>query len=168
MAKKTPQDRVGHTIPTSTQSNDTRTMLKNLLILARSLGPSLTKEERKRVGKPRKGSEGHVKRILELAQTHKLSSRNYSPEGIKSDMELFTAIEDTVKDAYLVWTAFRDVYLQARSEYWEGFLHFYGALTHLAETDAEVAAEIAPIVEFVTPRTTAAPDETQSGEDGLE
>jgi hypothetical protein len=167
MAKKTPQDRVGHKVPSPEEIKELRERLLSLLVFARSLGPSLTKEERKRVSKPRKGSEGHVGHALTLAQAHRLGSRNYSVDGIKSDLALFTVLENLVKEAYLVWSSLRDVYLEARSEYWDGFLHFHGALSHLAESDAEVAAEIAPLVEFMSIRS-ASPEEPQTGEDGLE
>ena len=164
MAKKTPQDRVGHKVPSQPEVDEIRVKLQSITQIARVLGPALTKDERRRVSRPRKGSEEATALALKLTRQHNLQSRHYSAEGMQNDQSLMKLLEPAVKEAYIAWLALRDVYLQARSEHWDAFLHFYGALSQLATIDAEVAAEIEPIVEMMSAKVTAEEEEPDAEE----
>ena len=159
MAKKTPQDRVGHKVPTPEEIKDLRDKLQGVTQLARALGPALTKDERRRLSRPRRGSEDATALVLKLSQRQQLASRSYSAEGMQNDQALMKLLEPAVKEAYVAWLALRDVFLQARSEYWDAFLHFYGALSHISSSDAEVSAELEPVVEIMKQKPSAEEEE---------
>jgi hypothetical protein len=167
MARKTPQDLVGHKIPTEQEITEMRAKLKALREATAELGPPLPKADRKRVSRPRRGSEKHAASTLELADKHQLKSKNFTTEKIRKDAALYQAIEPVVRDAYLHWLHVRDVYLQARSEYWDGIMHFHGALSHLAESDPDLSNEIDAFAQFMSNKPSAG-EEEEDGEEGLD
>jgi hypothetical protein len=163
MAKKTPQDRVGHKVPTPEEIKELREKLQGVTQLARTLGPALTKDERRRLSRPRRGSDDATTLVLKLARQQQITSRSYSAEGMQNDQTLMKLLEPAVKEAYVAWLALRDVFLQGRSEYWDAFLHFYGALSHISSSDAEVSAELEPVVELMKLKTS--PEEEEEDPD---
>lgn len=146
--KKTPQNKVGHRVPTAAEVEAERERLNALQAFAESLGPALNKAERTRITKPRRGSELTSETILSLASQHNLTSRLITVEAAQRDQALFQAIGLLTQQAFNVWKHLRDVYLQARGEHWEGVLSFYGVLDHMAQTDPQLSENLEPVVEF--------------------
>ncbi len=149
--KKTPQNRVGHHVPTPAEVQEMREKVASLQAFAATLGPSLSTEDRMQLVKPRREGEPIADRLFTLGRKYGVNTRLLSHEAAQKDRELYESIEELTKEALAAVQFVQDIYLAARSEYWGAALHYYGALSQMAETDSTVAKEIAPIVEFFTP-----------------
>jgi hypothetical protein len=161
MAKKTPQNLVGHKVPTVQEVAPIRAKIAEVRDFARSLGPMTAKEERKGGNRFRKGGETMAELTLTLTEKYGLNHRNYTVSGIRADMALAKEIEVAVKEAYFAWLHLRDIYNQARTEAWDGVMNFHGALCQQAETDPELAAEVEPNVQFMARKPTPADEKEE-------
>lgn len=167
-AKKTPKNRVGHTIPTPDDVASARAKVADVTAFARALGPQLSKAERAALSRPRKDGDAIASDLTDLARKHKISSRLLSPDAADADFALQNAIRDLTRETYAAWCALRDVYAQARSERWDAALFFYGALSNAAETDPQIFTDLAPVTKAfaIGPRTTK--KAANDNDDGLE
>ncbi len=146
--KKTPQNRVGHYVPTLAEVQEMREKVASLQAFADMLGPSLSSAERMQVLKPRLGGEKIGDAVFELGSKYGVTSRLLSPEAAAKDRALYESLTKLVADVSVAQQAIQDIYLAARSEYWGATLHFYGALCQMAETDPRIAKELEPIIAF--------------------
>lgn len=151
--KKTPQNRVGHYVPTPAEVQEMREKVASIRAFAATLGPALSTEERMQLLRPRREGEPIADRLFTLGRTYGVNTRLLSHEAAQKDRELYESIEELTKEAVAAVQSVQDIYLAARSEYWGAALHFYGALSQMAETDASVLHDLEPIVEFFTPST---------------
>jgi hypothetical protein len=146
--KKTPQNRVGHYVPTPDEVADIQAKIKDVMALARKLGPQLSTNERRRVSHPRKDSEPIVTDLTRLAREYNITTRLISPDDADNDTTLQQSIRAITQDAFTAWSALRDVYIQARGESWDAALVFYGALAQAAQTDPQIFTALQPIIAF--------------------
>ncbi len=146
--KKTPQNKVGHRVPTKAEVEAERKRVKDLKAFAASLGPTLNKEERRAITKPRKGAEVTCETVLGLAADRKLTSRLITIEAAQRDQALFASIVPLIRETYDAWSHLRDIYLQARAENWEAVLAFYGVLDAMAQNDPDLDGSLEPVVDF--------------------
>lgn len=169
-AKKTPKDRVGHTIPTPDDVANARAKIADVTAFARALGPQLSKAERASLSRPRKDGDTLASDLTDLARKHNISSRLLSPDAADADFALQNAIRDLTRETFAAWSALRDVYTQARSERWDAALFFYGALSNAAETDPQIFTDLAPVTKAfaIGPRPAKSDAKANDNDDGLE
>jgi hypothetical protein len=117
--------------------------------LLRPHGTVLQKDDRKRTLRPRRGAEGHMQRVHDLAVKYNVSLKNLSLEGMAADLELATQFQPIEDELRTVLTFAEDTGTQAVSEAWEVFLGYYGVLSSMAERDPELAAELEPVIQFM-------------------
>lgn len=146
--KKTPTDRVGHRVPTEKEVEHLLANIRDAKTFASALGPVLSPSERARVTRPRLGNEPTADLILRLAQEHNVSSRVWSIDGARRDEAVFKAIQAATQEAFVLWKTLRDIHMQARGEHWDATLFYYGALSQIAESDADLALSLEPATEF--------------------
>ena len=153
MAKRTPQNRVGHKLLTAQQAEQMKSGAVSVKTSAQELGPTLSVKERKSLRTPRIGYENMAAIILHLAESEKLHSRYVSVEGIRADLELAAQITPIFHELALAFYNTWDVLRQARSESWEGVLHFYSVLTKMAAGDPQLKIALSGASEFMSTKT---------------
>ena len=159
--KKTPQNKVGHYVPTAAEVEAERERIRQVTAFADHLGPALETADRKRLSRPRLGSEPTADIVLDLARKHGLTSRLLSVDAAENDLALYKSIAFLTKEAFVAWQRLRDVYAQARSEHWETVLYFYGVLDQMAQNDPKISQDLQPVVEFFA----LGPQEDTEGKD---
>lgn len=143
------ENRVGDHKPSPERMQELRQRLEEIVNELRSFGVTLSEQERVRVTRPRVGGEVHVPRVLELAKQYNLHVPDYPAEAIQNDLSLAAGL---VPFRELFRTALGlvdDTINQAESEYWEGFLAYYGVLDALSYRTPQLQAELRPLVEFM-------------------
>lgn len=115
----------------------------------RAFGVTLDDYDRKRLLHPRTGSDAHVTRVLELARKYSVVIPATPLDGIANDVRLAAELPPFEAQLASAQRLILDTQAQAQSEYWEGFLAYYGALSAMARSIPELAAELQPVVDFM-------------------
>jgi len=84
-----------------------------------------------------------------LRTEHGVSIKSVPIAGMANDLELVEQLQPIEDDLRGVLQLVEDTSLQAGSEAWEAYLAHYGMLASMADRDAELAAALAPVVEFM-------------------
>jgi len=124
--------------------------LKDVIEQLRPYGITLTIDDRKRTLRPRRGAEPQMQRIHDLALKYGVTLKNIPLEGMANDLDLvkqFQPFEDELRTGLQFA---EDTGTQAGSEAWEAFLAYYGVLSSMAERNADLAAELQTVVEFMS------------------
>jgi hypothetical protein len=143
------ENKVGDKRMTAQKAASIQSQLQSILTALKPYGITLTTDARRRLLHGRRGAEAHVARVQELAARHKLSIKGIPLEGLQDDLDLskqFVVFEHDLRAALQL---VEDTGLQADAEAWEAFLAYYGVLSSMADRDPGLAAELAPVVEFM-------------------
>ena len=142
-------NKVGDKLLKHPKATELLTQLKAIVEQLKPFGVTLTVDDRKRTLRPRKGAEPHMQRVHDLALKHGVSLKNIPLEGMANDLALskqFQPFEDELRTGLQL---VEDTGTQAGSEAWEAFLAYYGVLSSMADRSADIAAELATVVDFM-------------------
>lgn len=106
---------------------------------------TLTKDERRRMLRARKDSEGMIRRVYEIATKKGVSIPGIALDGMLSDVNLAERLEPFVTLLTLCLQLVEDTQAQADSESWQAFLAYYSVLSTMAVHDPEIAVAISPV-----------------------
>jgi hypothetical protein len=87
--------------------------------------------------------------VRDLAARRKVAIKGIPLAGLADDVALskqFLTFEHELRAALQL---VEETGLQADAEAWEAFLAYYGVLSSMADRDPGLAAELAPVVEFM-------------------
>jgi hypothetical protein len=96
-----------------------------------------------------------MERVEALATKYKLAIDGIPIQGMKDDLALSAMLRAPRASLRAGQHLVGDTLGQAESEAWEAFLAYYGALSGIAKHQAALAAELAPIVDFMSTRPRA-------------
>lgn len=106
---------------------------------------TLTKDERRRMLRARKDSEGMIRRVHEIAIKKGLSIPGIPLDGMLNDVNLVERLEPFVTLLTLCLQLVEDTQAQADTESWQAFLAYYAVLSTMAVHDPEIAVAISPV-----------------------
>ena len=139
------ENRVGDNVPPQAKLD---LQVKSLTTLQGELTKfciTLTKDERRRVLRARKDSEGLIRRVHEIATKKGLTIPGIPLDGMLKDIDLSQRLEPFVTLLTLCLQLVEDTQAQADSEAWQAFLAYYSVLSTMASHDPEVVVAIAPV-----------------------
>jgi len=145
-------NKVGDNVPAQKKLAAIHEAMTKAIDQLRGFCITLTDEERKHLNHPRIGGEQRVEQIAALAQKYGVVIKNVPLDGMARDLALAKQIAPFVALFLEGLQLVTDTSLEARSEYWEAFLAYYGALGTASQHEPALAAEMKPIVEFMTTR----------------
>lgn len=143
------ENKVGENIPSA---RDAAAVLENLKQVRTRLSAyclTLSPEERKRLLRPRRGSEMQMRRVNDLAAKHEVKVPNVSSAQQANDLELASTMQPIADELRAIATMAEDTVGRAESEAWEAFLAQYAVLTSMATRMPELAAELQPVTNFM-------------------
>ncbi len=114
---------------------------------------TLSKDERKRLLRGRRDAELMISRVHALATKMGVTVPGIPLSGMQNDVSLVAALVPFEAALSTAQGLVEDTMAQADSEAWQAFLAYYGVLASMAPRNAEIEAQLAPVVEFMrTPR----------------
>lgn len=143
------ENKVGDNVPTPTDITQLLDQLKGIVLALKKFGIILSTPERKSLLHARIGAEPHIARIHDLAIKHKVDIAGIPLEGMKNDLALYTMLRPFQDEFNAGGVVADDTAGQAESEAWEAFLAYYGTLCGMAKHQADLASELAPVIEFM-------------------
>ncbi len=143
------ENRVGDNVPTPAKLAALLKQLQDVVTELKKFGVILTKDERRRLLRVRRDSEPMQRLIYAIAQKRSLKLEGFPLQGMLNDINLAQAMEPFEQAMELGQQLTTDTLLQADTEGWQAFLAYYGVLTAMASTDAELARELQPVVDFM-------------------
>ena len=118
----------------------------------RQVGKVLSEEERRKLHRPRKGSEQFIQLILTAAKEMNLDLPAHPMADVESDLRLQFQMTQLVHRISSLNTLATDSYNIARSEVWGAFLDYYNVLSAMADRNPALADRIRPVTEFMSVR----------------
>jgi len=143
------ENRVGDNVPSAQKLKDLLKKLQEVIAEMQAFGVVLSAEERVSLVHPRKGAAPHMQRVYELAKKHGINVPDIPLDGMQNDLGLGQAIQPFADAFRLGLQLSEDTLAQASTEGWQAFLAYYGVLGSLSARHPEIAAGLAPVVEFM-------------------
>lgn len=125
------------------------TALNQMEQVFRVIGTPLQTQERLEALKPRKGCEHYVSLTLNIARDNGISLPACHPTQIEIDQKLRDQLPAIIHRLDSLHQLASDTLLTAGSEYWNGFLSYYRVLNAMAQSDADLAVRMKPVVDFM-------------------
>lgn len=140
------ENRVGENVPPQAKLD---TWLKSLTVVQSELVKfciTLTTDERRRMLRSRKESEGLIRRVHEIATKKGLSIPGIGRDSMLSDVDLSLKLEPFISLLTLCLQLVEDTQAQADAEAWQAFLAYYSVLSTMSAHDPEIAVALSPVV----------------------
>jgi hypothetical protein len=152
-------NRVGDNVPSAAKLAGLLKQLQDVIAQLQKFGVVLSKAERRRALRVRRDSEPMQRLVYALAEKRSVSLPGVPLAGMQNDMNLVQLMEPFDAAMRLGQQLTSDTLLQADTEGWQAFLAYYGVLSVMATHDAELAAALQPVVDFMkTGRRQPEPD----------
>lgn len=143
------ENRVGDNAPAAARFQSLLKQLESVVEELQKFGVMLTKEERRATLRARRDSEPMQRLVYSLAQKKSLELEAFPLSGMLNDMNLVQSLEPFDSAMRVGKQLVADTLLQADTEGWQAFLAYYGVLSSMAQHDAELAAALKPVVNFM-------------------
>ena len=148
-------NKVGDNTPSIEVFEEFVTTLRTLLDQLKAFGVQLSSEERTRLSHPRHGAAPHVQAIIRLARSYGIDLEEVPLTGVEADYNLANRMEPLAEQTPVLDKLVSDTIGQAKSEYWQGILVYYGILSEMSKRIPSLEVELRPVREFMAKRRTA-------------
>lgn len=138
-------NRVGDKLPSD---NELATIVADIASIKARIakwGVHLSADERQGATKLRGGAEELAPRLVALAAKNKVEIRGIPLDGMSDDLALARSMRPVEQAIGELAQIAADTRLEASSEAAQAFFAYYSRLSQMAETDAELEAEMAPL-----------------------
>jgi hypothetical protein len=143
------ENKVGDNIPPHEKFLALLQQLQATIKELQAFGITLDDFDRRRLLHPRVGAEPHIKTVLGLAEKYRVNIPSAPLLGVENDVRLATELAPLDGALHSALQLVADTEAQAQSEYWQGFLAYYGALAAMAVNIPELAVELQPVIDFM-------------------
>lgn len=147
-------NKVGDNAPSAEEFEEYVTTLRTLVTQLKTFGVQLSSDERTRLNHPRHGSGPHVQAVLRLASAYKIDLDDVPLAGVEADYNLANMMGPMAEQTPVLDQLVSDTVGQANSEYWQGFLVYYGILSEMSKRIPALETELRPIKEFMAKKRT--------------
>jgi len=143
------ENRVGDNVPSADEMAALLQDMRSVVERIKKFGIILDSAERQRILHWRRGAEPHIQTVHDLAEKHGVKLPKIPLTGMLNDVALAKQMHPFVETMRAGLTLAEDTAGQAESEAWEAFLAYYGVLSGMASRDADIAAELSSVTEFM-------------------
>jgi hypothetical protein len=140
---------VGNVVPTQDQEQQILTQTKALEGSIREWAVMLTPAQRASLLRPRGADDELIDLVAGLAADRGVTLPKMPLEALKSDLQVGRTAARVERQLEIVHQLVSDTRLAGYGEAWEAFLSYYGVLSSMAERDADLAKELAPVTAFM-------------------
>jgi hypothetical protein len=141
-------NRVGAQVPDQAESEKLVKQVDGITKKVEAYAVHLNPEERQRALKMPGGGEEIARQISKLLRAHSVSLPGINPDDIESDLTLADRLRPLVPALETALRLVQDGILEAEAEAWYATTAGYTALVRLSGSDAKLAAELKPAMEF--------------------
>ena len=158
------ENKVGHDVPPAETFAEYAARLVDLIGQIKAFGVQLSKADRTHLSHPRHGSDPQVQTVIRLARSYGIDLAEVPVAGVEADYNLAHLLPPVVQQTSVLDQLVLDTQGQAESEYWQGFLVYYGILTEMAKRIPALEVELKPVKDFMARRRTPPTPPASGGE----
>ncbi len=110
----------------------------------------MTQEERIEYLRARKGFEGNLSLLLQVARDNHIELPAYPYTALERAIKIQDYLNLMNEQIKSIQTMVQDTYRAARADAWEGFLNYYNVLNAMANSMPDVKSRMKGFVEFMS------------------
>lgn len=110
----------------------------------------MTQAERIEYLRARKGFEGNLAMLLQVARDFHVELPTYNYEALERSVNIQSYLNLMNEQIQSIQTMVQDTYRAARADAWEGFLNYYNVLNAMANSMPELKSRMKTFGEFMS------------------